>query len=108
MRARLASLGFTLVTGTHALSGPERSFRLKFKGISPLEVVSETLRLFGRGEGVRGVRGDGGRRRGGAGGRRCPLPRRHRRGGRHRLRHPPAHQNTFLDLRVREVICKPW
>ncbi len=108
MRSRLASLGFNLVTGTHALSAPERAFRARFKGISPLEVVSETLRLFGQGvkvcvecavmaadAGAVPVEGDALFLAGTGEGAdtACVIL--------------PAHQNTFLDLRVREIVCKP-
>jgi uncharacterized protein len=108
MRERLRGLGFALVTGTHALSGPERSFRVKFKGISPLEIAAETLRLFGQGVKVcvecAVMAADAGAVPPGADAlfiagtgegadAACVVS--------------PASQNAFLDLRVREIVCKP-
>jgi hypothetical protein len=108
MRERLCGLGFTLVTGTHALSGPERSFRLKFKGISPLEIIAETLRLFGQGVKVCAeiavmacdagavTAGQDALFFGGTGegaDAACVIT--------------PAGQSAFLDLRIREIVCKP-
>lgn len=46
---KLLSMGLAVHTGTHALSSVERSFRVKWQGISTNEIVSETLRLLGRG-----------------------------------------------------------
>ena len=49
MRANLTSRGCLLVTAAHALSGAERSLSRKFNGIYPLEMIAQTLRLFGQG-----------------------------------------------------------
>ncbi len=108
MRERLRGLGFAVVTGTHALSGPERSFRLKFKGISPLEIIAETLRLFGQGVKVcveiavmtcdagavpagRDALFIGGTGEGADAV--CVIA--------------PAGQSAFLELKAREIVCKP-
>ncbi len=108
MRRRLRDLGFSIVTGTHALSGPARSFRVKFQGFSAMDIVSETLRLFGQGVKVcvecavmaadagavpvgRDVLFFGGTE--GGVDAACVIA--------------PAHQNNFLDLRVREIVAKP-
>jgi hypothetical protein len=108
MRARLVGLGFTLVTGTHALSGPCRGIRHKLGGYSPVEAVAEALRLFGQGvkvcvecavmaadagavppgEDALVIAGTG-------------------RGADTACIIAPAHQNTFLDLAVREIVAKP-
>ncbi len=108
MRTKLAEEGFAVVTGCHALSGPERSFRLKFDGIYPLEMIAATLRLFSQGvktcveisvmaadagavpsgEDVLVMAGTG-------------------KGADTACIISPAHQNNFLDLRIREMLAKP-
>lgn len=107
-REALQGMGFRVVTGTHALSGPERSFRNTFKGVYPLEMVASTLRMFG--QGVKTcvecavMAADAGAVRSGeeavfiagtgsGADTACVLV--------------PAHMNNFLALKVREIICKP-
>ena len=41
--------GITLVTAAHALSGGERGISKKFGGVSPVEVIAASLRMFGQG-----------------------------------------------------------
>lgn len=49
-RAALEKAGITIVRGVHALSGAERTFENKYKtGFLPLNLVSDTLRLFSQG-----------------------------------------------------------
>ncbi|MBP9958641.1 MAG: hypothetical protein KBF14_09340 [Synergistaceae bacterium] len=48
-RAKLAEKGIKVVTGTHVLSGVERSLSGKFGGVYPVEVMAHTLRIFGAG-----------------------------------------------------------
>ncbi|MFP3985330.1 MAG: hypothetical protein ACLFU9_05115, partial [Candidatus Bathyarchaeia archaeon] len=38
-----------ILTATHALSGAERAIRKDFNTIEPLEIIANTLRLFGEG-----------------------------------------------------------
>ena len=45
----LRAHGITLVTAAHALSGGERGVSKKFGGVSPVEVMAATLRMFGQG-----------------------------------------------------------
>ncbi len=49
VRTELIKMGAKVHTGTHVLSGIERSFNAQFKGIYPSQIVAETLRLFGQG-----------------------------------------------------------
>lgn len=108
MRARLAALGFTLVTGTHALSGPGRGLRARLGGYSAMDAVAETLRLFGQGVKVcvecAVMAADAGAvppgedalfiaGTGSGADTACVIA--------------PAHQNGFLDLRIREILAKP-
>jgi hypothetical protein len=49
-RDALMKAGITIVRGVHALSGVERTFENKYKtGFLPLNLVSDTLRLFSQG-----------------------------------------------------------
>ena len=41
--------GVTVVTAAHALSGAERGLSKKFSGMYPVEIVANTLRMFGQG-----------------------------------------------------------
>ena len=45
----LREKGVTLVTAAHALSGAERGISKKFGGVSPVEIMAATLRMFGQG-----------------------------------------------------------
>lgn len=45
----LVKRGACVVTAGHALSGAERGISKRFGGVSPVEVMAETLRMFGQG-----------------------------------------------------------
>lgn len=47
--SELKSKGIKVLTTTHALSGAERGISKKFGGISPVEIIANTLRMFGQG-----------------------------------------------------------
>lgn len=107
VRRELTERGATVVGGSHALSGIERSVAGKFGGIYPALIVAEALRLFGQGVKVAVevavMAADAGALSGadvvaigGTG-----------RGADGALIVAPAHQNNFFDLKVREVVCKP-
>jgi hypothetical protein len=49
MRDRLTTQGIKLLTTTHVLSGAERGISRKFGGIYPVEIMANTLRMFGQG-----------------------------------------------------------
>jgi len=101
--------GITVFTGSHALSGVNRSITNKFGGTSPLEVVGHTLRLFcGHGLKVgvevsimaadagyipvdRDVMAIGGT---GSGADTAIVLR-------------AAHMNNFFDLKIKEIVAKP-
>lgn len=100
--------GAKIFTGTHALSSAERAIRGKFNTIQPLELMANTLRIFGEGtkvcieivlmatdsgliqvdKDVIAVGGTG-------------------RGADTALRIHPANSARFFDLRVKETIAKP-
>ena len=49
VKAMLESRGATVVTAAHALSAGERALSTQFKGVYPLEIMANTLRMFGQG-----------------------------------------------------------
>lgn len=48
-RAELEKMGVKIYIGTHSLSGVGRGISNKFGGITPVEVIAATLRLFSQG-----------------------------------------------------------
>jgi hypothetical protein len=99
--------GIKVVTASHALSGIERSVAKKYSGGYPVLLIADTLRLFGQGTKVAVevaiMAADAGALSGGdivsiggsGGGADAALVLK------------PAHQNTFFDVRIKEIICKP-
>lgn len=100
--------GASIVTATHAFSSVERSIRMRWKTIGPLELMADTLRLFGEGTKVcleiTVMAADAGMiamdrpvvaiagTNGGADTALVVLP---------------AHMNNFFDMYVSEIIAKP-
>lgn len=97
-----------VLLATHSLSGVGRAISTKFGGVTPVEMVAHTLRLFGQGMKVcveiavmaadagliptdRDVICVGGT---GHGADTAVVLR-------------PAHASTLFELRVREILCKP-
>ena len=106
-RKALTDGGVTVVEATHALSGVERSISKKYSGSYPALLIADTLRLFGHGTKVcveiAVMAADAGALTGsdivaigGTG-----------RGADSALIIKPAHMNTFFDMKIREIICKP-
>jgi len=101
--------GAKIFTGIHALSGVERAIRKDFGTIQPLELIANTLRLMGEGtkvcveitlmaadaglipvdKDIIAIAGTG-------------------RGADTALRIRPANTSRFFDLKIREVIVKPY
>jgi len=48
-RQKLLEEGCKVLTTTHLFAGIDRSFRFKFQGIYPAEIVAQSLRLLGQG-----------------------------------------------------------
>ncbi len=107
VKKQLENLGAKVFTGGHALSGIERSLRNSYRGLYPLELVAETLRIFGQGVKVcveiSLMAADAGLLTGekivaiggtGTGADTAVIL-------------TPTHQNSFLDMRIHEIICKP-
>lgn len=101
--------GAKLYTGTHALSSVERAIRKNFGTIQPLELIANTLRLMGEGTkvcvGITLMAADAGL---------IPVNRDivaiagATRGADTALRIKPANTSRFFDLKIREVIAKPF
>jgi hypothetical protein len=100
--------GARIVTAGHAFSGVERAIRAKRNTIEPLELMADTLRLFGQGTKVcleiTVMAADAGEISmerpivaiaGTSGGADTALVVQ------------PAHSNNFFDLFVKEIIAKP-
>jgi hypothetical protein len=107
VRMDLESVGATVISATHALSGVERSLFNKFSGAYPVLIIADTLRLFGQGTKVAVevaiMATDGGALTGkdivsigGTG-----------KGADTALILKPADQSHLFDIRIREVVCKP-
>jgi uncharacterized protein len=104
----LVERGASVVAATHALSGVERAVAKKHSGVYPALLVADTLRLFGQGVKVAVeiaiMAADAGALSGadivsvgGTG-----------RGADAALVLKPANQSDLFDMRIREVICKPF
>jgi hypothetical protein len=106
-RKKLESAGARIVVAAHALSGIERSFRLKYQGVYPMELVADTLRMFGQGTKVcveiSLMAADAGELTGsqvmciGGSGTGADTA----------IVLTPVNQRNFLDLRIHEIVCKP-
>lgn len=106
VRKELESRNVRVLTCSHALSGAERAID-KAGGWAPLNLVAETLRMFGQGAKVcveitlmaadaGFLSGDNVIAVGGSG-----------RGADTALVISPANQNRMFSLRIKEIICKP-
>jgi hypothetical protein len=108
-RARILKAGGKILTATHAFGGLGRAVRRKFSTYQSDEIVANTLRVFGQGtkvaveialmaadsglislkEDVISIGGTG-------------------RGADTALVLKPANVQDFFDVKVHEIICKPW
>ena len=108
VREALNSEGIKVFTTTHALSGAERGISKKHGGINPVEIMADTLRMFGQGtkvcvevsimaldaglipygEDIIAIGGS-------AGGADSAIILR------------PEHANNILETKIKEIICKP-
>jgi hypothetical protein len=107
-RKRLDELSAAIITAPHALSGVNRSISGTFGGTTSVEIIAHTLRLFGQGMKVcveiAVMAADAGWIPtdcdvicvGGTG-----------RGADTAVVLRPAHSNSFFDLRVGEILCRP-
>jgi hypothetical protein len=108
-KREILSNGAKIFTGTHALSSAERAIRKDFGAIQPLELIANVLRLMGEGTKVcveiTLMAADAGL---------IPIDRDviaiggSGRGADTALRILPTNASRFFELRIREVIAKPW
>jgi len=108
-RAAIEAAGGKILTAQHGLGGVGRAVRIKLGTYEIEEIIAHTLRIFGQGTKVACeiaiMAADAGLVRtdedaiaiGGSGG-----------GADTALVLRPVNAMRFLDLKVREVICKPW
>lgn len=107
-RDELERAGIRVLSTTHVLSGAERGISRKHGGISPVELMAETLRMLGQGvkvcveiavmaldagliphgEEIIVVAGSG-------------------RGADTAVIMHPAHANNILETKINEILCKP-
>lgn len=107
LRRRLQAGGVTVVTASHALSGIERSVAAKHSGVYPQLLIADSLRLFGQGTKVAVEIAVMAADAGALSGKDIVSIGGSGRGADTALVLKPAHQNSFFELRIREVICKP-
>jgi uncharacterized protein len=107
LRRRLQAEGLTVVTASHALSGIERSVAAKHSGVYPQLLIADSLRLFGQGTKVAVEIAVMAADAGALSGKDIVSIGGSGRGADTALVLKPAHQNSFFELRIREVICKP-
>lgn len=108
IRQELQGMGIKILTTTHVLSGAERGISKAFGGVSPVEVIAQSLRMFGQGtkvcveiaimaldaglipygEPIIAVGGSGN-------------------GADTALVLTPSHASSVFDTKIHEVICKP-
>jgi uncharacterized protein len=108
MRNKLLAMGMQVVTGTHAFGGVGRSVRKKLGAYQVDEIIAYTLRIFGQGTKVAIeaalMAADAGWVRTdediiSTGGSSSGLDT--------AFVLQPANASSFLDIKIREVICKP-
>lgn len=107
VRNDLEKLGGRVISASHALSGLERSVAQKHGGVYPVLLIADTLRLLGQGTKVAVEVSVMAADAGALSGRDIMAIGGSSRGADTALVIRPAHQSTFFDLRIREVVCKP-
>lgn len=108
MEKKLNEKGIVTYTGSHALSGVGRGISNKFGGVTPVEVMAETLRMISQGVKVcveiSIMAADGGV---------IPMDQEiiavggTARGADAAVVLTPAHMNSIFDLRIHEIIAMP-
>jgi hypothetical protein len=107
VRRDLTDKGVRVVMATHALSGVERSVAKKHGGVCPVLLMADTLKIFGQGAKVAVEVSIMAADAGALSGRDIIAIGGSSKGADTALVIKPAHQSSFFDLRVREIICKP-
>lgn len=108
-RQAVLAAGHTVITATHLLSGAERGLSNRHKGVYPVEIMADTLRMICAGakvcvECASMALDNGAIEYGkpivavGGTGRGCDTA----------VVMTPNHGNNILATRVHEFLCKPW
>jgi hypothetical protein len=107
-RKELEGSGMKIVTCSHVLSGAERSLSRKFGGVYPVEIIANTLRMFGQGVKV-GVEISTMALDSGAipYGEEIIAVGGTTRGADTAIIIKPEHANDILSTKICEIICKP-
>lgn len=105
---KLNKMGISTYTSSHALSGVGRGISNKFGGVTPVEVMAETLRMISQGfkvcVEVSIMAADGGLL---PTGQEIIAIGGNARGADTALVLTPAHMNAIFDLRIHEIIAMP-
>ncbi len=108
-RSAMKAYGATLVTAAHVLSGAERGISSQFKGIYPVEIMAQTLRILS--QGIKVVVEIGSMALD-AGAIEYGKPIVALGGTGHGLDTAvvmhPAHANRILETNIHEILCKPY
>ncbi len=104
----LTARGVRVVTTTHALSGVERGLSKKHAGLYPVLLMADTLKLFGQGTKVAVEVAVMAADAGTLSGRDVIAVGGSSRGADTALVLKPSHAARIFDLKIREIVCKPY
>ena len=104
----LTARGVRVVTATHALSGAERGLSKKHAGLYPVILMADTLKLFGQGTKVAVEVAVMAADAGTLSGRDVIAVGGSSKGADTALVLKPAHAAMIFELKIREIICKPY
>ena len=107
VRKDLEEKGVKIISATHALSGVEKSIAKKYSGSLPVLLIADTLKLFGQGTKVAVEISVMAADSGVLSGNDIISIGGSAKGSDTALILKPAHQSSFFDLKIREVVCKP-
>ena len=108
VRADLSAKGIQVVTATHALSGVERGLSKKHSGHYPVLLMADTLKLFGQGTKVAVEVAVMAADAGTLSGRDIIAVGGSSHGADTALVVKPAHAARIFELKIREIVCKPF
>lgn len=108
VRQDLIDKGVQVVAATHALSGVERGLSKKHPGLYPVLLMADTLKLFGQGTKVAVEVAVMAADAGALSGRDIIAVGGSSHGADTALVVRPAHAARIFDLKIREIVCKPF
>jgi hypothetical protein len=104
----LTDKGVRVITATHALSGVERGLSKKHAGLYPVLLMADTLKLFGQGTKVAVEVAVMAADAGALSGRDVIAVGGSSKGADTALVLKPAHAARIFELKIREIVCKPF